>query len=257
MYIVYCICIVICFSHLVNFDLVSVLERDPMVNISCGALILTLIMTAGCQAPISDQLLGGFEVSPPKKYESALESAPQPSTSYLLLRMDGSPIDGSENQILVCTPKKEICIESCISIYRPEIERWSIFKTDYLNGGKCVAYALAYSNGVDVPRAKYWLGEYKQNYGRAVTGTCAVNAANPTYEGRSFFNFVRIQSPNYYLHNFFDNAGRLTGSVRLLNFLPPAMWSYHDSTVTNADITPQLVSGFSCIKEHEIFNAFN
>lgn len=220
--------------------------------------ILFCILSTGCGDQKSDKASIGSGGSPPVAYKSAIESIPQSSTNYLLLRLDGiTPIDGTENSILVCTSsKKEYCVQTCISIYRPDIERWSVFKTDYLNGGKCVAYALAYPDGQTVPRTKYWLGNYIQNAGQ-VTGSCVVNVGSPTSEGKSFFSFVRPQnSPSYYLHSFFDNSENLTGSVRLLNFLPPAMWTYHDGSVTNADITPQLVSGFSCVKESEVGNAF-
>lgn len=218
----------------------------------CSYTILFCILLAGCADQKSDKASFGSGSGSPISYKSAIESIPQSATNYLLLRLDGStPIDGTENSILVCTPKKEYCVQTCISIYRPDIERWSVFKTDYLNGGKCVAYALAYPNGQTIPKMKYWSGTYVQNPGQ-VSGSCVVNAGSPDTDARAYFSFVRTQTPNYYLHSFFDNSGNLTGSVRLLNFLPPAMWTYHDSTVTNADITPQLSSGYSCIKESEI-----
>lgn len=224
-----------------------------MTKIRYPFLILWMLFISGCQVSTRDPSSKVLGVLPPRIYKSAIESVPQSSANYLLLRMDGGPIDGSENQILVCTPNQEICAQSCISVYRPEVERWSIFKTDYLNGGKCVAFALAYPSGYDIPKIKYWVGNYQLDAGK-VTGTCMVNMANPTYEGRAFFNFVKTQLPNYYLQNFFDHAGNLSGSVRILNFNPPSMWTYHDSKVTNADITPQLTS-WSCVKELEIQDA--
>lgn len=217
--------------------------------------ILFYIFLIGCGDQKADKATLGSGGASPVNYKSAIESIPQSASNFLLLRLDGTtPIDGTENSILACTPKKEYCVQTCISVYRPDIERWSVFKTDYLNGGKCVAYALAYPDSQTIPRMKYWLGNYVQNPGQ-VTGSCVVNTGSPDSEARAYFSFVRTQSPNYYLHSFFDNSGNLTGSVRLLNFLPPAMWTYHDGTVTNADITPQLTSGYSCIKESEITSA--
>lgn len=228
------------------------MAKKLIAAISIFAFLLT-----GCLDQKGATSSIGSDANAPITYGSAIEAVPQSSTNYLLLRLDGvTAIDGTENSILACTPKKEYCTQTCISIYRPDVERWSVFRTDYLNGGKCVAYALAYPNGTDIPRIKYWLGTYQQNAGQVV-GICVVNAANPTYDGRAYFSFVRPNnSQSYYLHSFFDDNGNLTGSVRLLNFLPPAMWTYHDGTVTNADITPQLTSGFSCVKESEIINAF-
>ena len=221
------------------------------------SIILFCGLLAGCGDQKSDKASIDSGGSSPVNYKSAIASIPQSAANYLLLRLDGiTPIDGTENSILVCTSKKEYCIQTCISIYRPDIERWSVFKTDYLNGGKCVAYALAYPDGQSIPKMKYWLGNYVQNSGQ-VTGSCVVNTGSPDTEARACFSFVRpTNSSSYYLHSFFDNSGSLTGSVRLLNFLPPAMWTYHDATVTNADITPQLTN-FSCIKETEISQALS
>lgn len=122
---------------------------------------------------------------------------------------------------------------------------------------KCAkAHALAYPDGQSIPKMKYWLGNYIQTSGQ-VTGSCVVNKESPDLEGKAYFSFIRPENNSaYYLHSFFDNSEKLTRSIGLLNFSPPTMWTYHDSSVTNADITPQLTN-FSCIKEEDLLNSIN
>jgi hypothetical protein len=196
-------------------------------------------------------------IASPTGFNSSMNAVSKSSASYRLVRLDGAtPIDGTEDAILVCTPKMEYCTQTCISVYRPDLERWSVFKTDYLSGGgKCVGFAMTYSNGADIPKYKYWVGNYVQS-GGSVVGRCSISVKSPTSEGRAYFDFVRPSNASaYYAHYFYDLSGNSVSSMRLLNFLPPAMWTYHDSAVSNADITPQLTN-WSCIKESAIGDAF-
>jgi hypothetical protein len=197
-------------------------------------------------------------VSNPKAFNSALNAESQSSVaaSYRLVKMDGStPIDGSENKILVCTPKFEYCTQTCIAAYVPSAERWSVFKTDWLSpSGKCVGVAMAYSDGSSIPRYKLWIGTFVFTSG--VNGYCSININSPDENGRAYFSFERPANASaFYQHNLFDLSGSATGTVRLLNFNPPGLFTYHDASISNGDLTPQLTN-FNCVKESEIGGAF-
>lgn len=118
-----------------------------------------------------------------------------------------------------------------------------------------MGFAMAYSNGTDIPRAKMWIGNYVQS-GNSVVGRCVINFNSPDFDGRAYFSFVRPQNASaYYLHSFYDLSNNPLSSIRLLNFNPPGLWTFHDSSITNADITPQLTN-YSCVKENAISGAF-
>jgi len=224
-------------------------------NLWIIALSLSLTSCLGQQGGSGSDASSG---SNPKAYNSALnaESQSAVAASYKLVKLDGStPIDGSENKILVCTPKFEFCTETCIAAYVPTAERWSVFKTDWLSpSGNCVGVAMAYPDGSSIPRFKLWVGTFVFTSG--VLGYCSINSSNPDIDGRAYFSFERPANASaFYQHNFFDLAGSAAGTVQLLNFNPPGLYTYHDASISNADITPQLTN-FSCIKESEISGAF-
>ncbi len=235
-----------------------------------GRVLFVLALGTGCLS-CNNQGSSTSSSSDPSSniqtYKSSIAAIAQSPSSLRLVKLDGvTPIDGTENDILVCTKSFEYCTQTCISIYRPEFVRWSVFKTDYLTGGKCVAVAMAYPDGTTIPRMAYWQGTYVYNAPPSVVGKCSIDVVHPSFDGKAYFDFVRVPagqvSPapggarTYYLHSWFDMAENPVKSFMPRTFNAPSMWTYSDSSVAVEEITPILVNGFSCIKQSEISNAF-
>lgn len=234
-----------------------------MEAITKNPKIWIILLSSFLSSCLGQQNGGGSDsssLSKPKGFNSALSAESQASVanSYQLVRLDGTtPVDGTESgPILVCTRQMEYCTQTCLSIYMPSQTRWSVFSTGFLLGGKCAAFALAYPDGQTIPRIKYWIGSFVYNAGQ-VTGRCSIDYSNPDFDGRAYFDFVRPQnSQAYYVHNFYDLNGNPVSTVQLLNYLPPGLWTFHDASLSSSDITPQLSSNYSCVKESDIGGAF-
>lgn len=190
-------------------------------------------------------------------YNSSLNAQAQSSVnSYRLLKLDGiTPIDESEDSILLCASDGSWCKQTCISIYRP-VTRWSTFQSSWLSpNGKCIGAAMSYPDGSAIPRFKYWIGNFIFNSGSSVAGRCSFNINSPDFDGRGYFDFVR-GAPSYYVQKFFDLSGNSISNMQLLIFNPPGIFSYHDSSVSNGDITLQLTNSGGCVKEANIGTTF-
>lgn len=223
-----------------------------------AVLLISVFSLSGCLdsggSSSSDSSGGGGNAV---VYNSALNAKTQSlSASYRLVKLDGTtPIDDSEDSILVCGSDMSWCKQTCISIYRP-VTRWSTFQSSWLSpSGKCVGAAMSYSDGITIPRFKYWIGTFIFNSGSSVLGHCSFNLGSPDFEGKAYFDFVR-GAPSYYVQNFFDLSDNAVSNMQLLTFNPPGIYSYHDSSVSNSDITLQLTNSGGCVKEANIGNTF-
>lgn len=229
-------------------------------------LIGPMALLVGCLDKSSDSSgsTTGDSITQPKAPASSIDSAvAHPSSGLIFRDLDGSPVDGSENIIMACTSDGSYCFSTCISVYFPQYVRYSLFRTDFLLGSKCVVSLLAYPDDSGLPAPfYYWQGQYVATPGRVV-GSCQVNLASPTYMGRSAFFEVRVPEGQpatgpriYYTHNWYDTSGNPFKTWTLQNYSPPSYYTFKDPAFTNSDMTMALVPGFSCVKLSEVGNAF-
>lgn len=209
---------------------------------------LTILSLAGCKSSSDGTSTDGNDESSPEVYYKTI---------------DGEEVTGNENLILECLKDINFCKSVCIAVPFPEQKRYSLFATNYLAGsGKCVLWKMSYPNGTTYNEAQYYIGDYQA---QGLSGKCAnVNIASPDFNGLYGFEEVRVPegqvSPHpsglrfYYTLNLLETNLVPSGSYILNNYNPPASWTYRDNSVSTGTITPQLVNGFSCVKDQEITN---
>lgn len=230
-----------------------------MKKLLLSVLLITLL---GCKEE-SQQLdfVDDPEPTPtPEAGRSAIDGFPELREGLEFYDLGENPLTDPEdhNVILVCLKGGQFCWSSCVSAYFPSVERFSVFKSYWLEGNKCVAHVIQWPNGVDIPKYFYYLGRYQSQ----APNYCVIDSLNPDFEGRAFFDEVRVLegevTPHphhrrlYEIHNIFDLDSNFITSIMMMRWRPPAGWEYLDPEIDRGTITIHLQAGFACIRRDQI-----
>lgn len=223
-------------------------------------LSLLLLTVLGCEEDPQESLVADEASPAPGSEVRGIDSFPELRRNLEFYDLDNNSLTNPEdhNIILVCKKGRSFCKSACVSLYYPGVERFSVFKSYYLDGDKCVAHILQYPNGFDIPKYFYYLGRYQQrgpNY-------CMIDTENPDFAGRAYFDEVRVLegevSPHpathrlYYIHKIFDLSGNFLKDIFMLSWNPPVQWEYQDREINRTSITVGLQAGFACVRQDQI-----